>query len=487
MVQGALLKIENIDVEAAINSATKLIADEPDLSPALRAALQVLLLLVSVLLNRTTLNSKNSSKPPSSDPNRFKSSRKKSDQLTGGQKGHVGTTLKKEANPDIVEYIKLDRRTLPKGTYCDAGVVTRQLFDIDISRIVTEYQAQVLKDEQGKCFIAPFPEGVTKAVQYGKQIKAHAVYLSQYQLLPYKRIQMYFADQLKIPLSEGSLFNFNQQAFMELAQFEQICKDRLAGSNVAHADETGININGKGHWLHGTSNEQWTHYAPHAKRGMEAMDEIGILTHFKGILCHDHWKSYYRYSFTHALCNAHHLRELTRAWEQDKQVWAKEMAQWLVELNDVVDEAGGILKDNQVDDYRLQYRALLKKGEKESLPPVRLEGVVKRGRIKRSKARNLLERLMKYESDVLRFMTHSQVPFTNNRAENDIRMMKVHQKISGCFRSMNGAQGFCRVRGYLSTCRKQGVNASLAMRLVFEQRLPDFCSNYLVSEVKNAE
>ncbi len=469
------MKIDSLDVDTIINNARQLIADETDLSPALRSALGVLLLLVSILLNRATLNSKNSSKPPSKDPNRIKSTRVRSDKSAGAQKGHVGTTLKKIADPDVVERIKLDRRTLPKGSYQEAGVVTRQLFDIDISRVVTEYQAQVLKNEQGKRFVAPFPDGITKAVQYGKQIKAHAVYLSQYQLLPYKRIQEYFADQLSIPLSEGSLYNFNQKAFIELAEFEQISKDHLARASVAHADETGININGKGHWLHCTSNEEWTHYAPHAKRGMEAMDEIGILPRFKGILCHDHWKPYYRYKFTHALCNAHHLRELTRAWEQDKQVWAKKMEQWLRKLNKVVDEAGGVLNHDQSEHYRQQYRSLLKTAQKECPPPQRPPGKAKRGRLKRSKSRNLLERLMDYEADVLRFMVDLQVPFTNNRGENDIRMTKVHQKISGCFRSMDGAKGFCRVRGYLSTCRKQGMSASLAMHLLFDQRLPDFC------------
>lgn len=469
------MKIDHLDIDAVINNAKQLIAEESDLSPALRSALSVLLLLVSVLLNRVTLNSKNSSKPPSSDPNRIKSTRTSSDKSTGAQKGHVGTTLKKVDHPDVVEWIKLDRRTLPKGIYQEAGIVTRQLFDIDITRVVTEYQAQVLTDEQGKRFIAPFPDNITKAVQYGKQIKAHAVYLSQYQLLPYKRIQEYFADQLVVPLSEGSLYNFNQQAFNALAEFEQISKDQLAQAYVAHADETGININGKGHWLHCTCNERWTHYAPHAKRGKEAMDEINILPRFKGILCHDHWKPYYRYSFTHALCNAHHLRELTRAWEHDEQVWAKEMGKFLVDLNRFVDEAGGVLDHKQEEQVRQDYRSLLEKAHKECPPPQKPPDKVQRGRLKRTKARNLLERLINYEADVLRFMVDEQVPFTNNRGENDIRMTKVHQKISGCFRSQDGAKGFCRVRGYLSTCRKQGMSASVAMRLVFEQKLPDFC------------
>ena len=468
------LKINPAEVEKSLDNARRLIEQEQGLSPSLRAALEVLLLLVTVLLNRTTLNSKNSSKPPSSDPNRLKTTRKKSDKASGAQAGHLGKTLEKTSHPDVIEVLSIDRRTLPEGNYHQAGFETRQVFDIDISRVVTEYQAQILEDEQGNRFVAAFPEEVTKAVQYGNQIKAHAVYLSQYQLLPYKRIQSYFADQLRIPVSEGSIYNFNAQAFARLVAFEQISKDKLAQAHIAHADETGININGKRLWLHCASNKTWTHYFPHEKRGMDAMDEIGILPRFKGILCHDHWKPYYRYPFTHALCNAHHLRELTRAWEQDGQNWARNMAQLLRTISQAVDDTGNALPPDDARDYRKLYQALLKEAEIECPPPDTSSGKPKRGRVKRSKARNLLERLINYEDDVLRFMDNPLVPFTNNLGENDIRMTKVQQKISGCFRSTEGAKIFCRVRGYLSTCRKQGLTASQALKLVFEGKLPDF-------------
>jgi len=406
------LTIDSIDVEAAIRNAKRLLEEERDLSPALRSALEILLLLVTVLMNRVTLNSTNSSKPPASDLNRKKVSRQKSDRSSGGQKAHLGTTLRKVTEPDEIEIIQIDRRTLPKGRYREVGFETRQVFDIEISRVVTEYQAQRLENEKGQCFVAQFPEGVTKAVQYGKQLKAHAVYLSQYQLLPYKRIQEYFADQLQMPLSEGSLYNFNQQAFEQLAEFEQISQDRLAQSVCAHADETGINIGGKRHWLHCFSNEAWTHFSAHEKRGTDAMNAVGILPRFQGILCHDHWKPYYRYDCTHALCNAHHLRELTRAFEQDQYAWAHTMKQLLEEINRAVDDACGVLQANESNQYRERYRALLKQAEIECPPPDKPPEKVKRGPIKRSKARNLLERLIVYESDVLRFMDHAIVPFT---------------------------------------------------------------------------
>lgn len=471
------MKIDAIDIDATLAKAKKLLKEEKDLSPAFQSTMEVLLMLVSILLNRATLNSSNSSKPPSSDPNREKKKRKPSNKPAGGQKGHIGKTLQKISDPDEIHVIKVDRKLLPKGNYTEAGFETRQVFDIDISRLVTEYQAQVLENDQGKRFMASFPEGVTKAAQYGNQLKAHAVYLSQYQLLPYKRIREYFSDQLHMPLSEGSLYNFNLQAYLKLADFEQVSKDRLARADVNHADETGININGKRHWLHCTSNNKWTHFFPHQKRGKEAMDAIGILPRFNGILVHDHWKPYYRYEFVHALCNAHHLRELERAYGQDKQQWAKQMGALLNEINTTVDNAGGVLPHKEAEIMRKRYRDLLKEAERECPPPKPLPGKPKRGRLKRSKARNLLERLINYEEDVLRFMVNQQVPFTNNLGENDIRMTKVQQKISGCFRSQKGAEIFCRVRGYLSTCRKQGVSATQAMMLVFDEKMPDFCNS----------
>jgi transposase len=467
------LKIDSIDVDSAISHVKQLLETERDLSPALKSALEVILLLVSVLLNRVTLNSKNSSKPPSSDPNRKKDNRSKSNKASGGQTSHVGKTLQRIDDPDEIEVITIDQSTLPKGHYTDDGFETRQVFDIDIARVVTEYQAQRLINEKGHYFVAPFPKGVNKAAQYGNGIKAHDVYLSQYQLLPYKRIQEYFADQLGMPISEGSIYNFNKQAYEQLAKFELINKERLINSPCLNVDETGININGQRNWLHSASNDQWTHFFPHEKRGTVAMDLMGILPRYKGVLCHDHWKPYYHYSCLHALCNAHHLRELIRAGEQDKQAWAFEMKQLLEKINRVVNDAGGMLSYKEAEHWKRQYRELLAKAEIECPPPEKPDKP-QRGRVKRSQPRYLLERLIDFEEDVLRFMTNADVPFTNNAAENAIRMTKVHQKISGCFRSLGGAEIFCRVRGYLSTCRKQGMSATQAMALVFEGELPEF-------------
>ena len=460
------MKIENFDIGATIERARTLIIEDKQMSAATKSIVEVLILLISLLANRLNLNSTNSSKPPSSDPNRKKKPKSRTGKKPGGQKGHIGTTLKKVDDPDIIEPINIDRRTLPAGRYHQLGYEARQVFDIDISRVVTEYRAQVLEDDSGNRFVAQFPEGVTKAVQYGAGIKAHGVYMSQFQLIPYNRIADYFADQMHIPVSEGSIFNFNKQAFDALAGFEDQVKEKLRISAVAHADETGINMSGKRHWLHCVCNDFWTLYYPHAKRGTDAFDDMGVLAGFTGILIHDHWKPYYKLACSHALCNAHHIRELTRAWEQDEQQWAQDLKKLLETINSKVTDAGGALDAQQAQKYRLQYRKLIKKGEIECPEPTRPKKKGRRGRIKKSKSRNLLEQLRDYENDVLRFMEDKRVPFSNNLGENDIRMTKVQQKISGCFRSVQGAKIFCRIRSYLSTCRKQGIKSSRALYLL---------------------
>ena len=461
-------------IVSALAEVNTLLAEEPALSPALRAALNLLLALVAALLERLNLHSRNSSKPPSTDPHRPKTSRSKGQRSPGGQPGHVGTTLQPVSEPDAIQPLFVDRGSLPDGPYHPVGVEKRQVFDLDIALVVTEYQAEILMDAQGHRFTAAFPEGVDQPVQYGPGIKAHAVYLSQFQLLPYARIEDYFRDQLGIPLSAGSLFNFNHEAFERLAPFEPWLCDRLAEAAVLHVDETGINIDGHGQWLHVACNASFTGLFAHPKRGTEAMDAIGILQRFQGRLVHDHWQPCFHYECHHALCNAHHLRELERAFEQDGQTWAKALQDLLLECNQAVHAAGGVLDAESAEAFRTRYRTLLEQAEAECPPPTPVPG--RRGRVKRSKSRNLLERLRDFEAETLRFLTDPEVPFTNNPAENAIRMTKVQQKISGCFRSPEGAQMFCRIRSYLATCRKQGITSTQALSVLFAHRQPVFLS-----------
>jgi transposase len=469
------MTVENVDIEKAIENVKSLLKAEKNITPALQASIELLILVITILVQRLGLNSSNSSIPPSQDPNRPRKTKKKvkGKRKPGGQKGHVGSTLLQTKTPDEIEELNIDRRSLPAGKYKNAGYESRQVFDIVMSVHVKEFRAEVLEDENGNRYVANFPDRVTKSVQYGTEVRAQSVYMSQFQLIPLARVKDYFNDQVGLPVSKGSISNFNKEAFESLEVFQKWAEKKLMASPLCHADETGINVNGKRLWLHNLSNSQITLFHPDEKRGKEAMDRMGILPNFKGILCHDHWKPYYRYDCTHSLCNAHHIRELECAWEQDEQKWAHSLKKLLETINEEVKQSGGVLPEEKHNKFLKQYRKILAKGEKEcpGAPP-KEKG--KRGRQKKSKSRNLLERLQKFEMDTLRFMSNEIVPFTNNQGENDLRMTKVQQKISGCFRSMDGARIFCRVRSYLTTARKHGVSPTDALRLLFEGKLPDF-------------
>jgi len=469
------MSIGNIKIDESIERVRKLLAEEKDISPALRAAIEIIILALTLVCSKLGLNSSNSHKSPSQDPNR-KKKRKSNGKKPGGQNGHVGQNLKKVENPDEVIEHKVEscaKCNKKLSSQEPEGFEARQVFDVEIKRIVIEHKAEI--KTCGSCDsvnIGKFPTGVRKAVQYGVGVKALSIYMSLYQLLPYKRVEDFFRDQIGLPLSSGSIFNFNREAFTKLEEFEVQMKEKLLESPLNHCDETGININGKRAWLHSVSNSKWTYFYPHYRRGPEAMDEMGILPKYRGTICHDHWKSYYTYKCGHALCNAHHLRELRYAYEENNQRWAKLMMNLLVEVNKAVNQAGGKLPGMDINKYQKRYRTILTKGEKECPLPEKIPG--KRGRQKKTKSRNLLERLRDYEEDVLRFMKNPVVPFTNNQAENDIRMTKVHQKISGCFRAMEGAIIFCRVRSYLSTARKNSISSLQAMRMLFRGILPNF-------------
>jgi transposase len=470
------MKIDNIDVNKTLDSTRKLLDQDKSISPALRSIIEILLVIITLLINRLNLNSKNSSKPPSSDPNRDKKSQRNTlGRKPGGQQGRMGTNLKPVDNPDEIIVIPVDRKTLPKGKYHEEGHIARQVINIRISRFVTEYRAQILVDANGTPFTASFPEHITRPVQYGSDFKAHSVYLSQFQLLPYNRIDDYFSEEINVPVSSGSIFNFNKEAYELLEKFDDKVKLNLIAAAVLNVDETSINVNGDRMWLHVTANHKWTYFYPHEKRGSEAMDAIGIIPRFQGILCHDHWKPYYVYQCLHSLCNAHHIRELQRAFEQDKQQWALDMKVLLLEINEETKNAGGKLPSGKAQEYYGKYNAIIAAGEVECPLPIPTDdGKKKKGRIKKSKSRNLLERLMNFINDTLRFMDDVDVHFTNNLAENNLRMTKVQQKISGCFRSMEGAYIFCRIRSYISTCRKHGISVTDSLKMLFRGEMPEF-------------
>jgi transposase len=444
---------------------------------ALRDQVRVLSERISALEAQLAKDSHNSHLPPSSD--RFgrqpKSLRKKSGKQPGGQVGHEGNTLKLSETPDLVIVHPVDhcqhcQRDLSEVE--SLQVERRQVIDLPPKRVlVIEHQAQQ------KCCprcqqisLAAFPEDVRAPVQYGAAIGAVGVYLVHQQLVPYARACEVVEDLLGPSMSVGTLQGLVERCAQQLEPVEQQIKAALSRAEVLHQDETGLYVAGQRHWMHVSATEQLTHYAVHAKRGKEALDAIGILADFQGVSVHDGWGSYWQFLCQHALCNVHHLRDLTFLFEQHLQAWAGEMSSLLLDIKAAVEQACAegrtSLHPLEVADWKAQYVSLLEAGYQANPPDPPPETATK-GRRKQSTARNLLDRLSKHQEAVLLFLDNFAVPFDNSLAERDLRMVKVQQKVSGCFRSPAGAQAFCRIRGYLSTLRKQG----LAVLIALEQAL----------------
>ena len=299
------------------------------------------------------------------------------------------------------------------------------------------------------------------------------VYLLDLQLLPSARVRELLADVYGIEVSEGTLYNVRSRCFDALEETERSIKSLVLESPVVHFDETGFRVKNKLWWLHVACTDGLTFYFVHTKRGKIAMDAMKILPQFKGIANHDGLKSYAQYDGSkHSLCNAHHLRELIFMAERYEQIWASQMIALLVEMNEAVKSAKALemtaLEISQLDTFERQYRDILKTGFAENPAiPLPENQVSARGRPKQHPAKNLLDRLQSQSEAVLRFIHNFEVPFDNNQAERDLRMMKLKQKISGCFRSEQGAVNFCRIRGYMSTLRKQGANVLDALVQVF--------------------
>jgi transposase len=339
----------------------------------------------------------------------------------------------------------------------------RQIFDIPpINLIVTEHRSQIKSCPHcGKVNKAVFPESIKYPVQYGPNILASAVYCKNYQFIPYERICEFFNDVMGIKICPATIIRAERECFQNLEEFENVIREKLLTSPVIHCDETGMKIEGKRHWLHVASNDKYTCYFAHSKRGSEAINAMGILPEFKGIAVHDGWKPYNGYECDHALCNAHLQRELTGIEENYKQQWAKEMNELLTEMKKYTDECKEQVKDldfEQIKALEERFNAIIIKGIEENPPSLNPEKQGKRGKNPKTKARNLLERFIENKEQILRFLTDLRVPFENNQAERDIRMMKLQQKISGTFRTIQGAEAFCRIRAYISTIKKNGFN-----------------------------
>ena len=422
------------------------------------------------LERRLGLNSSNSGKPPSSDglkkPARVKSLRGRSGKRTGGQKGHPGDTLRQVATPDTV----IDH--YPAACmHCGTGLTTamavsharRQVFDLPEPRplVVTEHRAHVCCCPScGAATRARFPEEVTAPVQYGARIRAFAVYLLHGHFVPEDRVAELMGDLFGVRLVPATIARMSRNCARRLQGFAAAVRDRVSKAKVKHMDETGFRIGGRTQWLHIFSTGLLTFYRVSARRG-------DIPDHVSGIVVHDHWKPYYTMmGVLHALCNAHHLRELKALIEIEKEKWACKMQGLLrraCHATNLARQCGRPLEASFITRIQRRYDAIVNEGMNFHRAQPALGRSQHGGRRPRRIGHNLLARLRERKEDVLRFLSDPDVPFTNTQAERDARMMKLRQKISGGFRSQAGAEDFATIRAALSTAKKQGWDILAAL------------------------
>jgi transposase len=446
--------LKSINITETINNAKQAVKDNKNLDSNIKSIINLLILVIELLIPKLVkTTSKNSNLPPSMDlTNSSKNKKPKSDKKPGAQKGHQGKTLELVENPDKIVPLTIDRRTLPKDkTFTQGTPKRRQITDVRITKFVTEYLAEVLIDEDKNEYIASFPNNITNQTQYGNSVKSQICYFSVYQMLPFLRIQDFFNSH-NIPISEGTIDNTLSTAELKLAPFTELVKKKLLQQNLIHSDETGGNLNGKNAWIHNYSTDKLTYLFADLKRGKEAMDRAGILPNFKGMLVHDHWKPYLSYpDITHIFCNDHISRELQRVIDTNNYSWAVQMQSFLQELNKT--------SPNASNGYLKRYNEILELAKKECPED--------KDNRAQSKAWNLIERLIKFKDGTLAFATNKLIPFTNNQAERDLRMLKVKLKVSGCFKTLESMQRFCLLRSFVSTCLKNDIKINDAFNMLF--------------------
>ncbi|MDX8377572.1 MAG: IS66 family transposase [Mariprofundales bacterium] len=432
---------------------------------------------IQALEARLNKDSSNSSKPPSSDglskknisekENRTESLRKSGQKPNGGQDGHQGHTLKQTRTPEYIDYKRVSSckecgLSLDDTECC--GHEERQVFDIPAMHIsVTSHMAEIKicpcckTKNRGE-----FPEGISRPTQYGNGVKTWAAYFTNQHFVSVERTSQIFKDLCNHTVAEGTILKACKTLVSQIQPATEAVKRALQQVDILHLDESGVRVCGKLHWLHVASTNVMTHYQVHEKRGQIAINANDIVPHFSGIAIHDHWKPYFTYSCTHALCNAHHLRELQFIAKQYGQLWATAMFDLLLQINSLVKETrieAECLSEETACDFARNYDLIVEAGYAiNPLPVVDADAPKKRGCRKQTPPRNLLNRFRDFKAETLAFMYDFRVPFTNNLAEQDVRMIKVKQKVSGSFRTLEGAECFTNIRGYISTARKNKKN-----------------------------
>ena len=444
-----------------------MVAEQAKLIERLRAR-------IAELEARLGKDSHNSSKPPP------RSQRKRSGRKPGGQEGHKGSTRTLVDEPDHLVVVALEG-TCSCGR-CRSQIESqplperRQVVALIVRREVTEYRVVGGTCVCGRDHRSDFPQEVRAPVQYGPGVSAFAVYMTQYQFVPFERTAAVLDELAGIAISAGSLVRMVQTAAAGVQAPVAAIREALVAAPMAHADETGMRVGGALQWLHVLSTASLTAYFPHVKRGGEAIEAFGLLPRFAGVLVHDHWKPYAALACEHAYCNAHHLCELIAIAETipSQRPWVENMIGLLCEANTVTIEARDVgleaLPEATARAIQARYDAIIDVAKARNPPRQPPPG--RRRRVRQSPAHNLVNRLSDNREAVLRFVTDLRVPFDNNQAERDIRMPKLKQKVSGCFRSKQGATHFADIRSYLSTLRKQSANIFQSLILIFQGSPP---------------
>lgn len=431
---------------------------------------------IAELQEQLNKNSRNSSMPPSSDGYKKpapKSLRKPSGKKVGGQKGHKGQTLKITAEPDtVLPHMPSACSGCPRYEQCyktARTVETRRVADASVEIRVTAHEAmEVCCPLCGKELRGTFPEEIKAPIQYGKTLQALVVAFNTVGAVSVSRIHDLFGNVFGIPLSTGTIHNMIHQCAEKLSDTMDAIRGHIKGLDVAHFDETGCRVNGRLHWVHVASNQDSTYLYLSGKRGQHGMKEGKVLPGFHGIAIHDCWPAYWKYDMEHGVCCAHLLRELNGAEENHpSQKWPKAFRNLLLKMKAAKDEAilSGLdqLEADVIEKFDQTYDRIIKKAYREN--PVQENASGRRGRPKRGKILSLIDRLRDLKESVCLFVKNFVVPFDNNQAERDLRMIKVKVKVSGCFRTEEGATDFLKIMSYTGTAKKQGVNPFRAILL----------------------